>query len=56
MINPNVFAQEAATPEVQPFPTVALIGPANVAELDDSLRALDVELTSQVLAYLDLHE
>jgi aryl-alcohol dehydrogenase-like predicted oxidoreductase len=38
----------------QPFPTIALIGPANVAELDDSLRALDIELTGDDLAYLDL--
>ena len=38
----------------QPFPTVALIGPANVAELHDSCRALTIDLTTDDLAYLDL--
>jgi 1-deoxyxylulose-5-phosphate synthase len=38
----------------QPFPTVALIGPANVTELHDSCRALTIDLTTDELAYLDL--
>lgn len=38
----------------QPFPTVALIGPATVAELHESLPALEIALTPQELAYLDL--
>jgi len=38
----------------QPFPTVPLVGSASVAELNESLRALQTELTSQELAYLDL--
>jgi aryl-alcohol dehydrogenase-like predicted oxidoreductase len=38
----------------QPFPTVALVGPATVAELDESLQALDIELTAEDLAFLDL--
>jgi aryl-alcohol dehydrogenase-like predicted oxidoreductase len=38
----------------QPFPTIALVGPANAAELDDSLQALEIQLTPEELAYLDL--
>jgi len=38
----------------QPFPTVALIGPATVAELNDSLGALQINLTDAASAYLDL--
>jgi 1-deoxyxylulose-5-phosphate synthase len=38
----------------QPFPTVALVGSANVAELNESLQALQIELTPNELAYLDL--
>jgi aryl-alcohol dehydrogenase-like predicted oxidoreductase len=38
----------------QPFDVYALIGPASVAELDNSLGALEVELTPDELAWLDL--
>jgi 1-deoxyxylulose-5-phosphate synthase len=38
----------------QSFPTVPLVGPANIAELNESLRALEIELTPEELAYLDL--
>jgi aryl-alcohol dehydrogenase-like predicted oxidoreductase len=37
-----------------PLDVFALIGPANVSELDDCLGALDVELTSDELAWLNL--
>jgi aryl-alcohol dehydrogenase-like predicted oxidoreductase len=38
----------------QPFPTVALVGSANIAELNESLQALEIALTPDELAYLDL--
>ena len=38
----------------QPFPTVALVGSATVAELHDSCRALAIDLTADEVAYLDL--
>ncbi|HLZ10491.1 MAG TPA: aldo/keto reductase [Chloroflexota bacterium] len=38
----------------QPLEVFALIGPANVAELEDSLGALDVELTADEIAWLNL--
>ncbi len=38
----------------QPFPSYAIIGPRTVEELHDSLEALDVELTAQELAWLNL--
>jgi aryl-alcohol dehydrogenase-like predicted oxidoreductase len=38
----------------QPFPTYALIGPASLAELHDSVEALDVDLTAEELDWLDL--
>ena len=38
----------------QPFPTVPLVGSASVAELHESLQALQIELTPEELAYLDL--
>ena len=38
----------------QPFPAIALIGPVKIAELDESLQALDINLTAEDLAYLDL--
>jgi aryl-alcohol dehydrogenase-like predicted oxidoreductase len=38
----------------QPLEVYALIGPANVAELDNSLGALDVELTADEVAWLNL--
>jgi aryl-alcohol dehydrogenase-like predicted oxidoreductase len=37
-----------------PLDVFALIGPANVSELDDCLGALDVELTPDELAWLNL--
>ncbi|WP_109774160.1 aldo/keto reductase [Quadrisphaera granulorum] len=40
----------------QPFPTFALIGPRTLAELRSSMTALDVELTAEQVAWLDLRE
>lgn len=37
----------------QPFPTFPLIGPRTLAESQGSLRALDIELTAEQLAWLD---
>ncbi len=38
----------------QPFPTFALFGPANLQEMRVSLDALDIELTPDELAWLNL--
>jgi 1-deoxyxylulose-5-phosphate synthase len=38
----------------QPFPTIGLVGSAAVAELHESIQALEFELTADELAYLDL--
>lgn len=38
----------------QPFPTYALIGPRSVDELYSSLKALDVQLSAEEVAWLDL--
>lgn len=40
----------------QPFPTFALIGPQTVAELRDSISALDVDLTAEERRWLNLDE
>ena len=37
----------------QPFPSVPLIGPRTLGELDDSLRALDIALSPDELEWLD---
>jgi len=37
----------------QPFPSVPLIGPRTLGELDDSLKALDIRLSAADLAWLD---
>ncbi len=37
----------------QPFPSVPLIGPRTLDELDDSLRALDISLSKDDLEWLD---
>ena len=37
----------------QPFPSVPLIGPRTLDELDDSLKALDIRLSAADLAWLD---
>lgn len=37
----------------QPFPVVPLIGPRTVAELDDSLSALDIRLSGDDVAWLE---
>ena len=37
----------------QPFPSVPLIGPRTLAELDDSLEAFDIKLTPEEVAWLD---
>ncbi|SEO53203.1 aldo/keto reductase [Paenibacillus sp. OV219] len=38
----------------RPFPTGAIIGPRNEAELMDSVKAMEIELTAQELEWLDL--
>jgi aryl-alcohol dehydrogenase-like predicted oxidoreductase len=38
----------------QPFPTFPLIGPRTLDETRSSLVALDVELSPELLAWLDL--
>jgi aryl-alcohol dehydrogenase-like predicted oxidoreductase len=38
----------------QPFPTHAVIGPRSVAELRESVEALELELTPQDVRWLDL--
>ncbi|WP_027169642.1 aldo/keto reductase [Mesorhizobium sp. WSM3224] len=37
----------------QPFPSVPLIGPRTLDELEDSLKALDIKLTAEDVAWLD---
>ena len=37
----------------QPFPSVPLIGPRTLAELDDSLLAVDIKLTPEQVTWLD---
>lgn len=37
----------------QPFPVIPLIGPRNVAELEDSLSALDIRLTPEEVTWLE---
>ena len=37
----------------QPFPSVPLIGPRTLDELEDSLRALDIRLSAEDVAWLD---
>lgn len=37
----------------QPFPVVALIGPRRLSELEDSLSALDIELTPEQVVWLE---
>jgi 1-deoxyxylulose-5-phosphate synthase len=40
----------------QPFPVFPLIGPASVAELENSVAALEIELTPEEVAWLNLEE
>src|SRR5690606_41365291 len=40
----------------QPFPVVPLIGPRVLAELDDSLVALDIELSAAEVRWLETGE
>ena len=37
----------------QPFPVIPLIGPRNVAELEDNLSALEIRLTPDELKWLE---
>ena len=37
----------------QPFPSIPLIGPRTLAELDDSLQAFDITLTADQVAWLE---
>jgi Predicted oxidoreductases (related to aryl-alcohol dehydrogenases) len=37
----------------QPFPSVPLIGPRTLEELDDSLKALDIKLTPEQVSWLE---
>jgi aryl-alcohol dehydrogenase-like predicted oxidoreductase len=38
----------------QPYPTIALVGPSKVANLNEALGALEIDLTPSEMAYLDL--
>ncbi|MFC5401522.1 aldo/keto reductase [Cohnella soli] len=38
----------------RPFPTAAIIGPRSASELDDSLKAMNIELTREQLEWLNL--
>ncbi|MDQ6422298.1 aldo/keto reductase [Paenibacillus sp. LHD-117] len=40
----------------RPFPTGAIIGPRNDAELDESIKAMEMKLTREQLAWLNLEE
>lgn len=40
----------------QPFPVIPLIGPRTVAELEDSLSALDIHLGAEDVAWLEANE
>jgi aryl-alcohol dehydrogenase-like predicted oxidoreductase len=40
----------------QPFPTFPIIGPRSVSELESSLRALDVSLSIEEMAWLNLED
>lgn len=40
----------------RPYPTGAIIGPRSVAELDESLQALELELTREQLEWLNLED
>lgn len=40
----------------QPFPTIAIIGPHSVEELESSVQAADLKLTPSEMAYLDLQQ
>ena len=37
----------------QPFPSIPLIGPRTLDELDDSLEAFDIKLTPEQVAWLE---
>jgi aryl-alcohol dehydrogenase-like predicted oxidoreductase len=37
----------------QPFPVIPLIGPRTIAELEDSLSALDIKLTADEVTWLE---
>jgi aryl-alcohol dehydrogenase-like predicted oxidoreductase len=40
----------------QIYPTIALVGPSKLPNLNDALGALDVELTPEEMAHLDLSD
>jgi len=40
----------------QPFPSVPLIGPRTLDELEDSLKAFDIKLTPEDVAWLESGE
>jgi aryl-alcohol dehydrogenase-like predicted oxidoreductase len=40
----------------QTYPTIALVGPSKVPNLEVALGALDLELTGEEMAYLDLSD
>ena len=37
----------------QPFPSIPLIGPRTLGELEDSMRAFDIKLTPEDLRWLE---
>jgi aryl-alcohol dehydrogenase-like predicted oxidoreductase len=40
----------------QPYPTIALVGPSKVSNLEEALGALEIDLTPEDMAYLDLRD
>jgi aryl-alcohol dehydrogenase-like predicted oxidoreductase len=40
----------------QPFPCFAIIGPRTPMQLHDSLRAVEIQLTPEQVAWLDLRD
>jgi aryl-alcohol dehydrogenase-like predicted oxidoreductase len=40
----------------QPYPTIALVGPSKAPNLEEALGALDISLTPDEMAYLDLSD
>jgi aryl-alcohol dehydrogenase-like predicted oxidoreductase len=40
----------------QPYPVIALVGPSKVPNLEEAIGALELDLTPQEMAFLDLTE
>ena len=55
-LNVSATAIAAAWLLNQPFQTHALIGPANLQELDDTVSALSLQLSTEQMRWLNLHD